>query len=309
MNVLHPFITTESISFSFLETMEIPSVSATHGFARSLPAKLERLVLPDASDGLQLSKGEKKKIGLLKAQLQQIGEYLMEPSEVEFPASAVRCWLQDVRELSYDIDDFHDELVSKYFLKSPHDSNKLTNLRGSLQRSQWITSEISRFRIRLEKAIVRYKTYNLQESKKRQQSNIISDDDGEEGALPTLCGVEAARPVGIGDSVGKIEKWLIDEGEPKLRVVAVVGLGGVGKTTLANELYRNLRKRFQCHAFVRSSETPDMRMLLTSILLQVRPHRPPDVSESSNLTNTIKTYLQHKKYAFLSPPSLSLLSR
>jgi len=65
----------------------------------------------------------------------------------------------------------------------------------------------------------------------------------------------------------EVEKWPTDAGEPKRRVVAVVGPGGVGKKTLANELYRNLRKEFQCRAFVRSSQMPNIRELLTSILL------------------------------------------
>ncbi|CAO2142847.1 unnamed protein product, partial [Urochloa humidicola] len=96
--------------------------------------------------------------------------------------------------------------------------------------------------------------------------------------------------------MSRIEKWLTDEGEPQLRVVSVVGLGGVGKTTLAKELYNKLGKRFECRAFVRSSQKPDVRKLLTSILLQVRPHRTPDVSESSNLASTIKAHLFHQKY-------------
>jgi len=276
-------------------TEEIPSVSATHGFARSLPAKLEMLLkkAEDSSNGLQLiSKEGKKKIGLLRDQLVQIRDSLMDPSDVEFPASAAKCWLAEVRELSYDIDDFHDELVYRC-RQSLHNNPKLRK-----PTRRWISSEISRFRIRSNMAIKRYKAYSLQESKKRQQSYIICDDDEEEDERRRPGMEDSARPVGIGDSVREVEKWLTDAGEPKRRVVAVVGPGGVGKTTLANEVYRNLRKEFQCRAFVRSSQMPDMRELLTSILLQVRPHQPPDVSESSNLANTIWTHLQQKKYAF-----------
>ncbi|CAO2150205.1 unnamed protein product [Urochloa humidicola] len=277
--------------------MEAGPVSATYGFARSLPAKLERLLSPEAKHRLQLSQGEKKKIRLLKDKLQDLNnKYLLDPSKVEFPASAARCWVEEVRELSYDIDDFHDKLHAA-LQKNPGGS-KFATLREGLRRSRWITAEISKFRTRLEKAIQRYKTFNLHANEKLQHS-IITSSDERPAPLPRLYGLEAASPVGIGDSMGKMDKWLGEDGEPRLRGVAVVGPGGVGKTTLAKEIYSKLGKDFECRAFVRSSQMPDVRKLLTSILLQVRPHRRPDVSESRNLASTIKAHLQKKKYLII----------
>ncbi|CAN6226772.1 unnamed protein product [Urochloa humidicola] len=218
--------------------MEAAPVSATYGFARSLPTKLEGLLSPPANNRLQLSQGEKEKIRLLKDKLQDLNSnYLLDPSEVEFPASAARCWVEEVRELSYDIDDFHDKLHAA-LQKNPGGS-KFATLREGLRRSRWITAEISKFRTRLEKAIQRYKTFNLHANEKLQHSIITSSDEGP-APLPRLYGLEAASPVGIGDSMGKIEKWLTEEGEPQLRAVAVVGPGGVGKTTLAKEIYNKL---------------------------------------------------------------------
>ncbi|CAO2145141.1 unnamed protein product [Urochloa humidicola] len=278
--------------------MEAAPVSATYGFARSLPTKLEGLLSPPANNRLQLSQGEKEKIRLLKDKLQDLNNnYLLDPSEVEFPASAARCWVEEVRELSYDIDDFHDELHAA-LQKNPSGS-KVATLREGLHRSRWITAEISSFNTRLEKAFQRHKTYNLHEHEKLEHSIVITCSS-DERPRPPLYGLEAASPVVIGDSMGKIERWLAEDGEPRLRGVAVVGPGGVGKTTLAKEIYSKLGKQFECRAFVRSSQMPDVRKLLTSILLQVRPHRRPDVSESRNLASTIKAHLQQKKYAFLS---------
>jgi thymidylate kinase len=93
----------------------------------------------------------------------------------------------------------------------------------------------------------------------------------------------------------KLGEWLTGDAERTLRVVSIVGLGGVGKTTLAKELYRRIDSQFECRAFARTSQKPDMRDLLSSILLQVRPERPPDASESCNLIDTIRAHLQHKK--------------
>ncbi|OEL28171.1 putative protein phosphatase 2C 36 [Dichanthelium oligosanthes] len=261
--------------------MEVP-VSVSLGVVRSLPAKLERLLSPVADHGLRLRGGEQKKILLLKDNLQELmDKYLMEPSEVEAPVATARCWVKEVRELSYDIDDFLDELVHGH-----HADPK--NLRS---RSRWVADECSQFRARLRDAIQRHKTYNLDRCKKRP-SSLAS----EELPLPPLYGLATGRLVGIDNSMQKLQEWLTGDGERKLRVVSIVGLGGVGKTTLAKELYRKIETQFECGAFARTSHKPDMRNLLSSILLQVRPERPPDASESRNLIDTIRAHLQHKKY-------------
>ncbi|CAN6356117.1 unnamed protein product [Urochloa humidicola] len=257
--------------------MEAP-VSVSLGVAKSLPAKLERLLSPEADHGLH--KKEKGKIRLLKDHLQElIDKYLMEPSEVEAPTSTVRCWVKEVRELSYDIDDFLDELLHGH-----HADPKLRC------RSQWIADKSLQFRTRLRDAIQRHKAYNLGRCKKR-----LSILASEERPLPPLYGLATARLVGVDSSIGKLEEWLTRDAERRLRVVSIVGLGGVGKTTLAKELYGKVDSQFECRAFARTSQKPDMRKLLSSILLQIRPERPPDASESSNLIDTIRAHLQHKK--------------
>ncbi|PVH34422.1 hypothetical protein PAHAL_8G216700 [Panicum hallii] len=259
--------------------MEAP-VSVSLGVVQSLPAKLKRLLSPEADHGLH--KKDKDKIRLLKDHLQElIDKYLMEPSEVEAPASTARCWVKEVRELSYDIDDFLDELIHGHHAD-------LKNLR---RRSRWVADKVSQFRARLKDAIQRHKIYNLDRCRKRPGSLA-----SEERPLPPQHGLETACLVGTDSSMEKLGEWLTGDAERTLRVVSIVGLGGVGKTTLAKELYRRIDSQFECRAFARTSQKPDMRDLLSSILLQVRPERPPDASESCNLIDTIRAHLQHKKY-------------
>jgi hypothetical protein len=69
-------------------------MSVSQGVVRSLPAKLERLLSPEAGHdgGLFLARGEKNKIHVLKDRLQEpVDVYLMEPSEVESLTSTARC--------------------------------------------------------------------------------------------------------------------------------------------------------------------------------------------------------------------------
>ena len=94
--------------------MEV-TVTASQGPLRSLPKKLEALLLLlDGSKCMPL-KGDRKRIRLLKSELEQlISEYLMEPSDVGYPALSIEYWVNELTELAYDIDDCVDKLVHRY---------------------------------------------------------------------------------------------------------------------------------------------------------------------------------------------------
>uniref|UniRef100_A0A8I6YKF0 AAA+ ATPase domain-containing protein n=2 Tax=Hordeum vulgare subsp. vulgare TaxID=112509 RepID=A0A8I6YKF0_HORVV len=62
---------------------------------------------------------------------------------------------------------------------------------------------------------------------------------------------------------------LLTEGSVDLKVVAIVGGGGLGKTTLAMEAYRKIGRHFQCRASVSVSRTLDRDKLLKDLLSQI----------------------------------------
>ena len=51
----------------------------------------------------------------------------------------------------------------------------------------------------------------------------------------------------------------------KLKVVPIAGCGGLGKTTLAKQVYDTIKGQFSCSAFVSVSRTPDVRKILIHI--------------------------------------------
>jgi hypothetical protein len=116
--------------------------------------------------------------------------------------------------------------------------------------------------------------------------------------------------VGINVAMNKLEDWLTacdDEDQKRLRVVSIVGVGGIGKTTLANELYRKLRRQFECWAFVRSSQKPDVRRILISILSQLRLQQPPESWKVHSLISSIRAHLQDKRYNLRSKLVVALI--
>jgi hypothetical protein len=281
--------------------MRPPGTSVSHGVLHSVIDKLEK---PTSWDGLSTIEG--KKILDLKQTIKELMDDYPKPSGSQASAAVgSRFWVKEVRNLSYDIDDFIDKLVHTIdHQRNPRRKvSKIVKLRESRRRRGWIVNEVSRFRACLEEAI-----------RWRQPGTVASDIDppvppphppstvpSEEGpVVPDLYEMAPARLVGIESSVSKIGGWLTHQGEDQqLRVISLVGSGGIGKTTLARQLNDNFGRQFHSRAFVQSSKKPDMKRLLTSILRQIQPYCPADVFESCNLiVDAIRERLRHKKYVF-----------
>jgi disease resistance protein RPM1 len=48
----------------------------------------------------------------------------------------------------------------------------------------------------------------------------------------------------------------IEESVPQLKVVSDIGFGGMGKTTLAKQVYDKIKSQFDCTTFVGDSKSP-----------------------------------------------------
>ena len=48
-------------------------------------------------------------------------------------------------------------------------------------------------------------------------------------------------------------------------MISIVGCGGLGKTTLANQVYHTVKSKFKCAALVSVSLNPNMKRILRDI--------------------------------------------
>ena len=67
----------------------------------------------------------------------------------------------------------------------------------------------------------------------------------------------------------KLEPCFTFTKEGQQRFVAIVGFGGLGKTTLAMELYREFGEKFECRAFVLASQKFQLATVLKSLIKQL----------------------------------------
>nr|CAB3503012.1 unnamed protein product [Digitaria exilis] len=86
--------------------------------------------------------------------------------------------------------------------------------------------------------------------------------------LPQLIGTNA--PVGIEDAMEELSPWFLDDiDDPRPRFLAIVGFGGLGKTTLAMALYREFGDKFAFRASVLASQKFHLPTVLRSLVKQL----------------------------------------
>jgi Holliday junction resolvasome RuvABC ATP-dependent DNA helicase subunit len=110
---------------------------------------------------------------------------------------------------------------------------------------------------------------------------------------------DASELVGIDAPRDELVKWLRTESESahQPKVASIVGYGGLGKTTLAKQVYDKLGANFECRAFVSISRNPDMAKILSSVLSQIQNKTEVHASSEDlqNIIDQIREFLKDKR--------------
>ncbi|VAH11651.1 unnamed protein product [Triticum turgidum subsp. durum] len=200
----------------------------------------------------------------------------------------VKDWVDHVRDMSYDMENCIDDFVHQFRA----DDAKA----GFIEK---ITQFIKKFRQRLRIAdrMEELKTLALEANDRRERYKI--DDwkpaSGHVPVDPRLRAVyqEADTLVGIDGPREEVVTRLMDT-RKKLKVVSIVGLGGLGKTTLAKQVYDKIDSQFDCKAFFSVSQRPDMSELLNNLQYKLGMNDPVS-SHARKVDDIIKELREHLK--------------
>ncbi|KAF7046767.1 hypothetical protein CFC21_055768 [Triticum aestivum] len=117
---------------------------------------------------------------------------------------------------------------------------------------------------------------------------------------------DASELVGMGKWRDQLIRYLLGEaestmGQPQLKMASIVGMAGVGKTTLASLVYEEIGNKFQCRAFLSVTPSPNMKEVLISILKQVgvEPPAGTEARTEEHIIRNISKYLEDKRCANL----------
>ncbi|KAM3335779.1 hypothetical protein ACQJBY_029971 [Aegilops geniculata] len=281
--------------------MEGIMVSAATGVMNSLLKKLTELL----SDEYKLQKSVKTKIGSLQLELSSINAFLRNLADKEDLDPQTKEWRDQVREMAYEIED----CIDKYMHKLVHEPNKVSGIKGFIRKSiakvknigvvHGISGELEQLKIQVVETSERQKRLLIPPTMPAQVVISGVSTTTIDPRMPALY-AEATALVGIDATRDKLIKLVTDWEEKELKVVSIVGCGGLGKTTLAIQVYTHLQGQFEFQAKVLMSRNFDMKRILWAILFQTneteyRCQKTESWGEDL-LIQKLREFLQDKRY-------------
>ncbi|KAI3445128.1 hypothetical protein Pfo_001793 [Paulownia fortunei] len=218
-------------------------------------------------------KGVKEAVENIKDELERMTAFLRVADAMEESDMELRVWVKQVRDAAYDVEDFLDKFT--LHLAQNHQSHrpnafvcKFLSWIRSKKFNNGIASEIKSIRSRVLSIAERHQRYRYKISIPEESSNPVNSMACDRRGDALL--VEEADLVGIKSRKKELMAWIL-EGGSRLGVVSVVGMGGLGKTTLVKKVYDDgqVKKNFQNHAWITVSQSFKIEELLKDTIQQL----------------------------------------
>ncbi|XBH59694.1 hypothetical protein VPH35_114386 [Triticum aestivum] len=257
------------------------------GAMSSLLPKLGELL----KEEYDLQKRLKKGIKDLKDELLVIQAALLKVSDVPLDKldPLVKIWANDVRELSYAIEDSLDSFmvrVEGFEPTKPHTFfgfiKKTCKKATKLKIRRKIANDINDVKIQVREVKQTYDRYK----------DVIGNTNARTEVDPRLLAMytKVSDLVGIEKSIDELTRRLCDGDD----------LSGLGKTTLAKAVYDRLNNQFDCGAFVSVGHNADMKKVLRDILHDLDKKKYKDITASKmdvkQLIDEVRGFLGDKRY-------------
>ncbi|XP_043714927.1 putative disease resistance protein RGA3 [Telopea speciosissima] len=242
-----------------------------------LQVAFDRFASPELLDFLlqwEIDLDEVESLKRTSAMIQALSD---EAEVKQFTNGAVKMWLDHLKQLLYDADDILDEYATELLrlkLESAHQTQQVYNITEELRGIKRSGSKVKEINQRLKTVTQEGVALGLNSSMGFGSSRSLVFNQ----RPPTSSLVNKYKVFGRVEDMEKIVGWLLSDKTPKtpspsdnsnnFSVLPIVGMGGVGKTTLAQLVYNDekVRKHFHLKAWVCVSEDFNMLRLTKEIL-------------------------------------------
>eukprot|EP00268_Persea_americana_P057621 TRINITY_DN690_c0_g1_i6.p2 TRINITY_DN690_c0_g1~~TRINITY_DN690_c0_g1_i6.p2 ORF type:complete len:911 (+),score=113.36 TRINITY_DN690_c0_g1_i6:3668-6400(+) len=208
-------------------------------------------------------------VQLLRQKFEWIRLSLKEADEKCPEDEQIKLWVAQVRGAAFEAEDIIDEFVLQA-KKNPF--MVLLPLREIGKKMQEIN-------LRVDKISENRSNFGIGNVRDQGEPSVPIIRNGRKSAR-----VEEVDIVGIEDEAEIISMMLIGGGA-RTSVVSIVGMGGLGKTTLANKLFNDIHRRrhFECYAWTYVSQEFIVRDLLYDLIKCVKTLSSDDIDKLNSM--------------------------
>ncbi|KAG6670962.1 hypothetical protein I3843_Q025200 [Carya illinoinensis] len=257
---------------------------------------LEQLVFPRLLDFARRG-GLLENLNKWRKTFTRIRAVLDDAEEKQHTLRVVKMWLDDVRDLAYDLEDILDEFTTEALMnENQASSSKVRKLiHGCVTR--FIIN--TRLQSRIKEITERFNDLMARESELNFRQNVDRSSHRIRGTLVLTSLVNEAHVYGREkDKQAILDLLMSAETEnAELSVIPILGMGGIGKTTLAQLVYNDekMQSFFDLKAWAYVSEEFDAIKVTKTILKSVTSTSCDD-DDLNLLQVKLKEKLKGKKF-------------
>jgi hypothetical protein len=257
---------------------------------------LLKKVSPEVFDFFRERKLADGLFGKLKIALLSAKSVVEDAEEKELRKPVVKEWLDELKDSLYDAEDILDEIDTEIRTRKLAAEFETTAIKVRNSVSAPFNPFFKKMKLKMEVVLDRLE-YIV------KQKDVLGLRAGVGGKsserLPTTCLVEESGIFGRDDDKEAVVNLLLSDGAiaGAMSVLGIVGMGGIGKTTLAQLVYKDQRvkEHFDLKAWVCVSQEFDV-FRVTKTILEAVTSSACDIKDLNLLQVTLKGKLMGKKF-------------
>ncbi|XP_028053407.1 disease resistance protein RPM1-like [Camellia sinensis] len=258
-------------------------------------------------DEVVLLSGVHEEISYFRDELVRMQCFLKDADSRVAGGESVKIYVKQLIEVAYWIKDIFNEHIL-VLAKHPRRFGffisffrKVTRWITVLKQQHKIASQIKDIKVRIHEIMGRHARHGL--TTFLEHNNHSSSITGKWWHDPQVGSlyIEDDEIVGIESPKYELIGRLLAQEDQSQAVISVVGMGGIGKTTLAMKVYdsQEVVAHFNCKAWITVSQSYDLKELLQTMIKQLSGiYVPPDEGIESLIVK-LRGYLSEKRYVIV----------
>nr|XP_023894317.1 putative disease resistance protein RGA3 [Quercus suber] len=241
--------------------------------------------------------GVNDEINKLKERVSIISAVILDAEAKQHDSAEIKLWLQRLKDAMCDADDLLDEISTAALRREVMTRDKKAKkVRIFFSKSNQLAygvrmgHKVKEMRERLV-AIAAERQFHLDE--RREEIQVRN-----EARRQTYSVVRAEGVIGREDDKKAIIESLLNPNvKENVSVLPIVGIGGLGKTTVAQLVFNDeeIKNHFELKLWVCVSDDFDVKIIVEKILECIKNEKPKDL-ETNTLVNNLQKEINGKRY-------------